>query len=159
MTVLLDDHLLRDWMVGPDGPLRRAVDGEDVASTNLWYARLCKSAARVSDGALVGHLPVEQFRALVASLVALPADVTVVPMRDVAWPMGVLVAEHAGLSTLGAEAVAAAEMLDARILGVEPGRRSWYPRLLPTSANRLPNGAAVAGRTSADPVYVGPVRG
>lgn len=30
-------------------------------------------------------------------------------MRDLAWRMGVLVSEHAGLSTLGSEAVAAAE--------------------------------------------------
>jgi hypothetical protein len=116
LTVLLDDHLLRDWMVGPDAALRRAIGGEDVASTNLWYARLCRSAARVSGGALVGRLSIEQRRALVASLVALPADVTIVPMRDVAWPMGALTAEHSGLSTLGAEAVVAAEVLDARIL-------------------------------------------
>lgn len=37
-------------------------------------------------------------------------------MRDLAWRMGVLAAEHAGLSALGAEAIAAAELLGARIL-------------------------------------------
>jgi hypothetical protein len=68
MTVLLDDHLLRDWMVGPDRTVRRAVD-----------------------------------RAVVA-------------MRDLAWRMGVLVSENRGPSPLGAEALAAAELLGGRIL-------------------------------------------
>jgi hypothetical protein len=133
LTVLLDDHLLRDWMVRPDPVLRRAIAGEGVASTNLWYARLYKSAARAGDGNLAGRLSVEQRRALVASLVALPAEVTVVPMRDVAWRMGMLMAEHSGLSTLGAEAVAAAEALDARVLASSrddgPGIRACCRRL------------------------------
>jgi hypothetical protein len=37
-------------------------------------------------------------------------------MRHLAWRMGVLSQEFAGLSALGAEAVAAAEALGARIL-------------------------------------------
>ncbi len=37
-------------------------------------------------------------------------------MRTLAWAMGELVADHGGLSTLGAEAVAAATRLDPRIL-------------------------------------------
>lgn len=116
MTVLLDDHLLRDWMVGPDRDLRRAVRRDQPATTNLWYARLCKSAARAARGALTGDLPPTERQALVAALVKLPDDVTVVPMRDLAWRMGVLVSERTGLSTLGSEAVAAAEMLGARLL-------------------------------------------
>lgn len=116
MTVLLDDHLLRDWMVGPDPALRRAVRREPLATTNLWYARLCKSAARAAGGALLGNLPAAERQALVAALITLPDDITVVPLRDLAWHMGVLVSEHAGLSTLGAEAVAAAEALGARVL-------------------------------------------
>ncbi len=116
MTVLLDDHLLRDWMVGPDRDLRRAVRREPLATTNLWYARLCKSAARAAGGALTGDLPPAERLALVAALVKLPDDVTVVPMRDLAWRMGALVAAVAGLSTLGSEAVAAAEALGARVL-------------------------------------------
>ncbi len=116
MTVLLDDHLLRDWMVGPDRDLRRAVRREPLATTNLWYARLCKSAARATGGALLGDLPDPERQGMVAALVKLPDDVTVVPMRDLAWRMGVLVSEHNGLSTLGSEAVAAAEALGGRVL-------------------------------------------
>jgi hypothetical protein len=116
LTVLLDDHLLRDWMVGPDRALRRRVGREALATTNLWYARLCKSAARSAGGALLGDLQLEERQALVGALVQLPRDITVVPMRELAWRMGVLVAEQAGLSTLGSEAVAAAEALGARLL-------------------------------------------
>lgn len=133
MTVLLDDHLLRDWMVGPDRELRRAVGREARATTNLWYARLCKSAARAAGGALLGDLPAAEREALVAVLVKLPDDVTVVPMRDLAWRMGVLVSEHSGLSTLGSEAVAAAEALGARMLAStrddSPGIRHACERL------------------------------
>ncbi len=133
MTVLLDDHLLRDWMVGPDRDLRRSVRREPLATTNLWYARLCKSAARAAGGALLGDLPAAERESLVAALVKLPDDVTVVPMRDLAWRMGVLVSEHNGLSTLGSEAVAAAEALGARVLASSrddsPGIRQCCERL------------------------------
>ena len=116
MTVVLDDHLLRDWMVGRDPALLRAVAGEEVATTNLWYARLCKSAARATGGALLADWEPDKRRALIAGLVALPDDIGIVPMRELAWSMGELVADHSGLSTLGAEAVAAAMRLDGRLL-------------------------------------------
>ena len=116
MTVLLDDHLLRDWMTGPDHTLRAGVSSEPLATTNLWYARLCKSAARTSGGALLGDLGPAEREALVAALVRLPDDIAVIPMRQLAWRMGVLASSESGLSTLGSEAVAAAEMLGARLL-------------------------------------------
>lgn len=53
---------------------------------------------------------------LVAGLVALPREIAVVPMRDVGWRMGELVADHSGLSTLGAEAVTTTIELEARLL-------------------------------------------
>jgi hypothetical protein len=116
VTVVLDDHLFRDWMARRDEPLVTAIAGQDVATTNLWYVRLCKSAARASGGALLEGWAGTERRALIAGLVALPRDVTVTPMRDLAWRMGELAASHSGLSALGAEAVAAAEVLNARIL-------------------------------------------
>ena len=116
MTVVLDDHLLRDWMVGPDDGLRTAIDGSEVATTNLWYTRLCKSAARQAGGALLGGWPEAERQALVAGLMALPSSVHVVPMRELAWRMAELAAAHGGLSTLGAEAIAAAESLGGRLL-------------------------------------------
>jgi len=114
--VLLDDHLLRDWLAGPDATLRRAVRRDDLATTNLWYARLCKSAAGQQGGALLGGWDPHERDSLVAALVALPDEFEVVPMRQLAWRMGQLIAEHSGLSALGSEAVAATEALDARLL-------------------------------------------
>lgn len=116
MTVVLDDHLLRDWMARRDGDLLDAVAGEDLATTNLWYARLCKTAARAAGGALLGGWRPDERRMLVAGLVALPREIAVVPMRDVGWRMGELVADHSGLSTLGAEAVTTTIELEARLL-------------------------------------------
>jgi hypothetical protein len=116
VTVVLDDHLLRDWMARRDSALAEAIDGDQVATTNLWYARLCKSAARASGGALLQGWAVEERRALIAGLIALPADVMVVPMRELAWRMGELSNDHHGLSTLGAEAVAAAINTQGRLL-------------------------------------------
>jgi hypothetical protein len=43
----------------------------------------------------------------------MPDDITIVPMPQLAWRMGTLAAEESGLSTLGTEAVAAAEALGA----------------------------------------------
>jgi hypothetical protein len=103
-------------MVAPDQVLRAAVGGEEVATTNLWYARLCRSAARADTGALLGALPPDRRLTLVAALAAPPVDIVIVPMTALAWRMGVLSAQSSGLSALGSEAVAAAEMLQARLL-------------------------------------------
>ena len=101
-------------MTRGDKPLVDAVAGDTVATTNLWYARLCKSAARGGHGALLQGWHPEERR--VAGLVALPDDIVVVPMHGLAWRMGELVADHQGVSALGAEAVAATESLAARLL-------------------------------------------
>ena len=114
-TVLLDDHLLRDWLAGPDAHLRRALGRSALATSNLWFARLCKSAAGHRGGALLGSWAETERDAVVAGVIALPDAVTLVPMRDLAWRMGQLTNVHGGLSMLGAEAVAAAERLGARI--------------------------------------------
>jgi hypothetical protein len=127
MAVLLDDHLLRDWLAGPDSALKRAIARSDIATTNLWYARLCKSAASYGGGALLGSWSGKEREVVIASLIALPDTVSVIAMSDLAWRMGQLVHEHVGLSTLGSEAVAAAERLGARVLvssrDVSPGIR------------------------------------
>jgi len=116
VTVVLDDHLLRDWMARRDNALVDAIAGEQLATTNLWYVRLCKSAARATGGALLEDWAATERRALIAGLVALPPEVAIVPMRELAWRMGELSADRAGLSALGAEAVAAAINLAARLL-------------------------------------------
>ena len=115
-VVLLDDHLVRDWLAGPDARLRRTVGRAAIATTNLWYARLCKSAAGHGGGALLGSWSGDERAAVIAGLIALPETTSVMPMTELAWRMGQLAHHHVGLSTLGAEAVAAAERLGARLL-------------------------------------------
>ena len=115
-VTLLDDHLLRDWLAKPDTALRRALQRVRVATTNLWYARLCKSAGASGGGALLGSWSPRERDLLIGGLIALPDTIAVVPMTQLAWRMGQLVQLHRGLSTLGAEAVAAAEYLNARLL-------------------------------------------
>ena len=83
--VLLDDHLLRDWLAGPDAALKRAVARSDVVTTNLWYARLCKSAVGHGGGALLGSWFGKEREVLIAGLIALSHSFSVVPMTDLAW--------------------------------------------------------------------------
>lgn len=116
MTVILDDHLLRDWLTRRDDPLLHEIGDDSVATTNLWYARLCKSAAGETSGALAGSWSAAERGALKAALASLSRDVIITPMRKLAWTMGELIARHQGLSMLGAEAVAAAVELDGRLL-------------------------------------------
>jgi hypothetical protein len=110
---ILDDHLLRDLLADNVPPELDAILAEhEPATTNHYMYRLCESVVSAAGGALTGAWSAEHRRALGSRLVALPADVEVVPMRTLAYRM----AELAGVyrvSTLGAEAVAAAENLDA----------------------------------------------
>lgn len=103
-------------MARRDDALVETLSGEPVATTNLWYARLCKSAARATGGALLAGWSEAERRALIAGLVVLPDDIAITPMRALAWRMGELIADHQGLSTLGAEAVAAALAMNGRVL-------------------------------------------
>ena len=115
-VAVLDDHLLRDWLVGPDPSLRLAIGHSTIATTNLWYSRLCKSALTHGGGALLGSWGEDERREVMAGLLALPDSVTVVPMVSLAWRMGELMRDYRGLSTLGAEAVAAAESTRGQML-------------------------------------------
>lgn len=76
----------------------------------------CARAPLASGGSLLAGWTGTERRNLVAGLLTLPEEVRVVPMRSLAWPMAELSADHQGLSTLGAEAVAAAIHLSGRLL-------------------------------------------
>lgn len=110
---ILDDHLLRD-LLADDIPTELDVilAKHQPATTNLYLHRLCRSVVSAAGGTLTGAWPEEQRRALGSQLVALPSHIDVVPMRTLAYRMAELVRAHS-VSTLGAEAVAAAENLQA----------------------------------------------
>lgn len=111
--VLLDDHLLRDLLAQEStSDVRRLLRRRTPATTNLYYLRLCKSVVTARGGQLTRSFSDEQRRALGRALVTLPDDIEVLPMRDLAFRMAEIAPGHP-LSALGAEAVAAAERLDA----------------------------------------------
>ncbi len=110
---ILDDHLLRD-LLADDTPteLAEILGRHEPATTNYYLYRLCRSVVSAAGGALTGAWGAEQRRALGSRLVQLPRDVEVVPMRTLAYRMAELASVYR-VSTLGAEAIAAAENLDA----------------------------------------------
>jgi len=111
--VLLDDHLLRDLVSGErSDDLEGLLSDHEPATTNLFYARLCKSVVSARGGRLTGSWSKERRQALGRTLLTLPDAITVVPMRSLAFRMAEL-AEPYRLSTLGSEAVAATEHLAA----------------------------------------------
>jgi len=115
VTAILDDHLLRDLLADDVPPaLARVLRRHAPATTNLYVYRLCRSVVTSGGGALTGSWTADQRRRLGQQLTALPPNVVVVPMTDLAHRMAELAADHR-VSTLGAEAVAAAERLEASL--------------------------------------------
>jgi hypothetical protein len=105
--------LLRDLLADEvSESLGRVLVTHEPATTNLYYLRLCRSVVSARGGQLTGAWSPEPRRALGRALVTLAADIEVVPMRMLAFPMAELADQHR-LSALGAEAVAAALHLDA----------------------------------------------
>lgn len=126
--VVLDDHLLRDVLSGEQGgQLGQLVESNELATTNLYYVRLCKSVVSARGGALTGGWTTDRRRELGRRLLELPDSVLIPPMRLTGYRVAEL-AEGGRISTLGAEAVAVAEYLHAALCVWEgddgPGIRS-----------------------------------
>jgi hypothetical protein len=113
--VVIDDHLLRDVLAGEKGRLLTwLVDTNELATTNLYYVRLCKSVIAARGGKLTGGWVADRRRELGRRLLDLPASILILPIRLIGYRMAEL-AEGQRVSTLGAEAVAAAEHLGASL--------------------------------------------
>lgn len=115
-VVIVDDHLLGDIIgdtVPP--PLAKVLRQTDVATTNHYHYRLCKAALAGRGGALTGRWSAARREQAALALIDLSADITVLPMRTLAFRMAVLARDHQ-VSALGAEAVAAAEAHEGRLL-------------------------------------------
>jgi hypothetical protein len=113
--VVIDDHLLRDVLAGEQGRrLARLVDTNELATTNLYYVRLCKSVVAARGGKLTGGWAADRRRELGRRLLDLPVSILILPIRLIGYRMAELAEGHR-VSTLGAEAVAAAEHLGASL--------------------------------------------
>lgn len=122
-ATVVDDHLLRDILVGHRNETLDGLAPDGVATTGLWLFRLCSSFA---DPTVVGKLsrpvaslPEDMQARFRAQLVALPLSIDVLSLRDMAWPMALLQTRHrAGGRSLSAamiEALAAAHLLGRAI--------------------------------------------
>jgi len=118
-ATVVDDHLLREILVGRRDETLGGLAPDGVATTGLWLFRLCSSFA---DPNVVGKLsrpvaslPEEIQARFRAQLVALPATIEVLSLRDLAWSMALLQtrrrAEGRSLSAAMVEALAAALQL------------------------------------------------
>ena len=117
-TVLLDDHLLLRVLLDDEPPDLRPT-GATIATTGLWYHRLCRALA---DHAVVGSMSrrlgtVDDAVAanVVGAVIDLPDTIELVSLRTVGWSMGQLVHAGARLNLLSLEALAAAKHLAAEV--------------------------------------------
>ena len=121
--MVIDDHLLRDVLAGQRTMDLDGLAPEGVSTTGLWLFRLCSSFADPTVAgklsAPVSGLPAELRADFRAQLTALPAAITVLPMREIAWLMAELQVRHRaagrGLSAAMVEALASAHRLEVGI--------------------------------------------
>lgn len=117
-VVLVDDHLLLRLLLD-DEPTDLRVAGTAIATTGLWYHRLCRA---LSDQAVIGSMSKrlglvtdDVAAGVLASVIELPDNVTLVSLRTLGWPMAELVHAGARLNLLSLEALSAARHLAAEI--------------------------------------------
>lgn len=120
--VVIDDHLLRDVLTGNRPPDLEGI-ATSLATTGLSLFRL--SSAWAAPGVVgkltapVAALSADQQEVFRARLVALPNEIEVLPLRQLAWPMALLQHRHRSegrpLSAAMAEALAAAQALGGAI--------------------------------------------
>jgi hypothetical protein len=113
VTVVVDDRLLGQLLRdSPSEAFRHLLAEHDVATTNLYYVRLCRAAYAARGGRITGAWSPTQRAQAARALTRLSPAVQILPMRDLAFHMAEL-ADRYHLSSLGAEAVAAGEAVGA----------------------------------------------
>jgi hypothetical protein len=118
VTVLVDDHLLLRVLLDDEPPTLRPA-GAIIATTGLWYHRLCRAltgpAVVGSMSRRLGAVNEDLAAQAVAAVIELPATIELLSFRTLGWPMGQLVGERARLNLLSLEALAAAHHLEAEV--------------------------------------------
>lgn len=117
-VVLVDDHLLLRILLDDEPEVLRP-RGAALATTGLWYHRLCRALA---GDRVVGSLSrrlgaVDRFvaAAVLRDVIDLPETIELVSLRTLGWPMSTLVAGGVRLNLLSLEALTAARHLGAEI--------------------------------------------
>ncbi len=117
-VVLVDDHLLLRVLLGDEPPTLRP-SNTVIATTGLWYHRLCRALA---DEKVVGSISRQLgavddavASAVLGTVIDLPDTIELVSLRRLSWPMGELVHSGARLNLLSLEALAAAQHLSAEV--------------------------------------------
>ncbi len=113
--VLIDDHLLLRVLLD-DEPSTLRPSGGAIATTGLWYHRLCRALA---DETVVGSISrqlgtVDAMASdVLGAVVDLPDTIELVSLRTLGWPMSQLLHAGARLNLLSLEALAATRHLSA----------------------------------------------
>ncbi len=117
-TVLLDDHLLLRVLLHEE-PVSLRPAGAALATTGLWYHRLCRALA---DDTVIGSMSrqlgnVDEAIAaeVLGAVIDLPDTIEVLSLRTLGWPMGSLAHGKLHLNLLSLEALAAARHLSAAV--------------------------------------------
>lgn len=117
-VVLIDDHLLLRVLLGEEPPTLRP-SGAAIATTGLWYHRLCRALADEkvigSISRQLGAVEDDVAAAVLGTVIDLPDTIELISLRTLSWPMGKLVHSGARLNLLSLEALAAARQLSAEV--------------------------------------------
>lgn len=117
-VVLIDDHLLLRILLDEE-PQDLRSPGTAMATTGLWYHRLCRALADQdvvgSMSRRLGAVETHVAASALASVIELPETVELVSLRTLGWPMAELLHAGARLNLLSLEALAAARQLSAEI--------------------------------------------
>lgn len=117
-TLLVDDHLLLQLLLGQE-PVDLRPTGRTIATTGLWYHRLCRAVSNTSvTGSIsrqLGHVSATMARGAVNAIVELPETIELVSLRSLGWPMATLLNDGERLNLLSIEALAAAMHIGADI--------------------------------------------
>ena len=110
--VIVDDHVLLRILLD-DEPADLRPRGGAVATTGIWYHRLCRAIADSTvTGAMsrsLGDVDPEVAASAVRAIIDLPDAIGLISLRTLGWPMADLVSSGVRLNLLALEALAAAE--------------------------------------------------
>jgi hypothetical protein len=126
---LIDDRLLIARLVGERFRLPRV----GLFTTSSWYYRACRAAVVGGSGQLSGpfaRLAVDEQAAAIAAMLVLPHDIELPDPRLLVPEMVRMHQRHARLNVMNLEAVAAASLLEARVLLSSRASESVLPQVL-----------------------------